>query len=1097
MEMRSLFKKGKKAQLMTTFVFIMFMLMLAELFAFLILDVNYNGFSQNVYISNGAQNIDYSLSLSAHDFASQSLQRAILTLATYESTPSLRGNNFISNASYYISNIMIMGLLPNATAAAEESLVGQMGAFTLASYNASVLKDFNSSAALVKINETRPYIYQTSPYTISVKYFENVSLNTSSGTYRFAIPVNATINLTGEPDLFYAQQGIMRYITFGNLSGSVSQVGGTYAINGSIYNFAYGTADLLNPGAGCPSFSPQTSNSIILVSQNALGITSSGCENGFAGLITTSNTVSATPQVPYLAYSANVNLQQLIRSGDSILLYGPELSSFSIEKLKNEILNNYYFGSYGTASYINRANGQIGQASPYGIFTFDTQRQGAQFNGNTAQIAITPQPGSNLYVIPQTTGITVSAWIYMNANQLTFATANTYIINTNGALSCPPAGSNGGFGLWFDSQSSMRFADRCSDYLEGNSIVLTPKQWYDVVVTVGKGSNPTEAYYINGQEVYNGISSGWISGSTWTTLYIGSKGGTGYFNGIITNVQIYNTSLPGVQIDNLYSEGIEGIPPTNSGIVGWWPLNGNMNDYSGQGNNGVGSNIVYTTLPSGSPTISPAVFNSLQDSYFEPFNGMPFMENNNNFAVSVWVYPTSANGVILDELGSSTPNVGYHDSMMELVSGTLYVRVWTGSGCVSLGTVPLNRWSNIVLVGSASGSTITYSGYVDGAFVGQGSGTRAPPNPAYYTLGSEDGTNCGSGAAFSGSIADWQFYSSAISSSQVSQLYSEGIAGAPLQDAGITGWWQLNGNADDYSGNGNVGVPVNVVFAQALGTAQDSLLGNDNANLYPLPGILSCNNLYNCYNASLPNIYLSKYPIVSRNYTQVAKFNGKNSNIAVGATDFPTGSAPRSAFAWVYFTGSPSAGITMVYCYGTNLATEQSGLAVNTSAVRFVGDSDHVQTPFTLTPNSWNFIGYSYTSGSTQMTLYLNSQSYTGTLSRSVLNTIIPGSDPSNIGEGCQTNSQPFPGYIADVQAYNTAVTPSQANVLYGEGLGGAPILPGNVIGFWPLNGNIRDYSGLGNDGLSDQNVTFPYMGQNVSNIASFWQATGLGITPR
>ena len=30
-------------------------------------------------------------------------------------------------------------------------------------------------------------------------------------------------------------------------------------------------------------------------------------------------------------------------------------------------------------------------------------------------------------------------------------------------------------------------------------------------------------------------------------------------------------------------------------LLGWWPLNGNANDYSGNGNNGAPANVVYTS----------------------------------------------------------------------------------------------------------------------------------------------------------------------------------------------------------------------------------------------------------------------------------------------------------------------------------------------------------------------------------------------------------------------------------------------------------------------------------------------------------------------
>jgi hypothetical protein len=69
---------------------------------------------------------------------------------------------------------------------------------------------------------------------------------------------------------------------------------------------------------------------------------------------------------------------------------------------------------------------------------------------------------------------------------------------------------------------------------------------------------------------------------------------SGYLNGQISNVQIYNTSLDASSIATLYQEGIGGAPVDPSHLVGWWPLNGDVKDYSGNNNNGAPTAITYT-----------------------------------------------------------------------------------------------------------------------------------------------------------------------------------------------------------------------------------------------------------------------------------------------------------------------------------------------------------------------------------------------------------------------------------------------------------------------------------------------------------------------
>ncbi len=82
---------------------------------------------------------------------------------------------------------------------------------------------------------------------------------------------------------------------------------------------------------------------------------------------------------------------------------------------------------------------------------------------------------------------------------------------------------------------------------------------------------------------------------------IGPNGNIYTFNGLVTNVQVYDQPLPQNSLDALYQEGIGGAPIDLQDLVGWWPLNGNANDYSGNNNNGqlAGSasfNGTWTTL---------------------------------------------------------------------------------------------------------------------------------------------------------------------------------------------------------------------------------------------------------------------------------------------------------------------------------------------------------------------------------------------------------------------------------------------------------------------------------------------------------------------
>jgi len=68
------------------------------------------------------------------------------------------------------------------------------------------------------------------------------------------------------------------------------------------------------------------------------------------------------------------------------------------------------------------------------------------------------------------------------------------------------------------------------------------------------------------------------------------------------------------------------------------------------------------------------------------------------------------------------------------------------------------------------------------------------------------------GSSFNFSLADVQIYNTSLSANEIQALYLEGIGGAPIDLQHLVGWWPLNGNANDYSGNGNNGQIYNVNF---------------------------------------------------------------------------------------------------------------------------------------------------------------------------------------------------------------------------------------------------------------------------------------------
>ncbi|MDE1865002.1 MAG: hypothetical protein KGH77_06290, partial [Candidatus Micrarchaeota archaeon] len=138
-------------------------------------------------------------------------------------------------------------------------------------------------------------------------------------------------------------------------------------------------------------------------------------------------------------------------------------------------------------------------------------------------------------------------------------------------------------------------------------------------------------------------------------------------------------------------------------------------------------------------------------------------------------------------------------------------------------------------------------------------------------------------------------------------MYQEGINGAPLPNSGLAGWWPLNGNANDYGGPGNNGIPNNVLYSLPSNYVRDSTISiTVPTSLSPIPGLLNCNSNAQCSNVLLPHAYLGYMPSeIQQSSLQVANFNGLMQNSYISVAN-PSNAlnivGPLTISAWVYPT---------------------------------------------------------------------------------------------------------------------------------------------------------------------------------------------------
>ena len=410
--------------------------------------------------------------------------------------------------------------------------------------------------------------------------------------------------------------------------------------------------------------------------------------------------------------------------------------------------------------------------------------------------------------------------------------------------------------------------------------------WYTNCPVSGSGSVPVGkwtnvairenssdiAIFINGIETPYYVSSS--STAVLKGLLIGTALGTGggvgssnlgeyNFTGYLANVQLYNSSLTPSKIYQLYKSAINSVPIGNSKLIGWWPLDKNPNDYSGNGNDGIAHNINYVVtdyLPigdynasinesiaetlgelylnndsmyaefllndsvlgqpragiyinsnySGSESVSS--FNTTAGSYGLIYNNSLLDVGNPNMTVSAWIYPeglgtcgtTTPACIVVDKQGSYALGINGSGSICIQLQGTSLGSTWN----CSAGVVQARAWSQVGFTRNSSIANISYNGgvlknvYVTGNVAAESGNTiiGAAGNP-----GSITGT-------FNGSITNLEIYNKTLAPDDYYDLYLQGISGMALGNSNLVGWWPLDGNTNDYSGNGDAAIPYKISY---------------------------------------------------------------------------------------------------------------------------------------------------------------------------------------------------------------------------------------------------------------------------------------------
>ena len=447
----------------------------------------------------------------------------------------------------------------------------------------------------------------------------------------------------------------------------------------------------------------------------------------------------------------------------------------------------------------SRSNGTIQNG-----VTYAAGKVGQAFNlaGNNGDRVLVGNP-VNLQLID----VTIEAWVKRSSSG---------VVTNSGSSGLFFAYGQSGYAFYIKGDNKLAFGQVGVSEVSAPNFTITDTNWHHVAVT-RKGPAFTGGtqtiFYLDGVA---DTPTGYAPPFTFTTnAAIGSRGDaqtSDVFFGAIDELGIYDRALPAADIAAIYNAGTAGkckplatTAPDNQ--VLWLAGDGDANDSSGNGNNGI--------LENGAAFQVGKVGQGFRFDSFAPGTSaqitVPDNANQNggsNLTVEAWINPISLphGGTILQKRTSGNSG-GY----------VLEATQPTGGGqpnglqfVIMIGGVyqTLNP-ANIVTTNAWQHVAATYDGafmriYVNGVEVANRPQTGAIDNVAAPIL---IGRNAVAGIGFQGGIDEIGLYNRALSATEIQSISNAGLGGKykaqSTVPANIAAWYPGDGDANDLQAGNN------------------------------------------------------------------------------------------------------------------------------------------------------------------------------------------------------------------------------------------------------------------------------------------------------
>ena len=439
-------------------------------------------------------------------------------------------------------------------------------------------------------------------------------------------------------------------------------------------------------------------------------------------------------------------------------------------------------------------------------------------------------------------------------------------------------------------------------------------------------------------------------------------------------------------------------PPTNLGLVGYWPMNEGVGakagDFSGNGNTGTITGASWVDGKKGKALSFDGVSGYIslpQSSTISP---------SSQVTVALWMNLQKVPVEAYELLSKSSGYVGYA-YVTGATNATLNFGKYTGGvfhhlcEYTSCPALSYNSWHHVVYVYQSGFTGIYIDGILSASTTSMTGSIDVNSNPIMFN----------SRQLHKGSFDDVRIYNRALSATEVSKLYQSGaVKQKTVSNLGLVGYWPMNEGrgtkAGDSSGQGNTGTITGATWIN--GKRGGALSFNGSSNWVNISNSTTLNQANFTAFAWFKTTSSSDQKIISNNisYHQLQTLNGHLRICVNGCTE----------------------GSTIVNDNKWHLAV-------------VVGDATSIRA-------------YLDGNSTAEITQSVSSNDMTGTFSI------------GKVGNG--DSSYPFNGLIDDVRIYNRALTAAEIQNLYKQGSATIGTsyenrLTNGLVGFWTMNG--KDYN--------------------------------------